>query len=127
MFLKKNRADKKEIAHIFSKGVFVNSNNITLKYLIQSKANNAHTIKHTSFIVPKSTAKSAVDRNLLRRRGYAVLANCIDHLPSGFLGVFIFNKKSMDFFGKKSKDRIKNKESIQYLENEIKNILTKIN
>lgn len=121
MFLKINRVDKSIIKQIFTKSRFINSANITLKFILNNKLP-----KRVSFIVPKSTSKKAVERNLLRRRGYSVLSKYLDTLPFGFMGVFVFNKKSVFYFGLKSKNKLKNRESIKNLENEIKNLLNKI-
>ena len=63
-------------------------------------------------IEKKNKEKFAVIRNLLRRRGYSALQKNIKLSPFGLLGVFIFKKYQDD---------------ILMLENEIKNIFSKIN
>ncbi|MEK7080826.1 MAG: ribonuclease P protein component [Patescibacteria group bacterium] len=108
MLPKKNRADKKAVERIFREGKFVNSPNLTFKFIL---ANNP-VLPRISFIVPKDIAKLAVRRNLLRRHGYFVLEKHIKQFPSGLLGVFIFKKYQDD---------------VLILENEIENILYKIN
>jgi len=107
MLPKKNRVDKKTIKKIFQEGVFVNSPNLTLKFL-KNKTGG----KRISFIAPKSVARLAIQRNLLRRLGYNALTKQMDKLPAGLVGVFIFKKNQKDLL---------------ILENEIKNILNKIN
>ena len=107
MLPKKNRASTKEVEKIFKEGNFLNSPNLTFKYF----KNNSKEIK-ISFIAPKSIAKLAVKRNLLRRRGYAALLKNTKLSPLGITGVFIFKKYQDD---------------ISILENEIKNIFSKIN
>mgnify|MGYP001618293616 CR=1 FL=1 len=107
MLPKKNRVSTKEVELIFKKGSFLNSPHLTFKYL----KNSQKQIK-ISFIAPKSVAKLAVKRNLLRRRGYSALGGYIDQFPLGLIGVFVFKKYQDD---------------ISILENEIKNILNKIN
>jgi len=107
MLPKKNRVDKKTIEKIFKEGKFVGSPNLTLKFLITNRDKN-----QISFITPKIVSKKAVKRNLLRRRGYAVLEKYFNKFPAGFLGVFIFKKYQ---------------DNILIIENEIKNILSKIN
>ena len=77
-----------------------------------------------SFIVPKTVSKSAVVRNLLKRRGYACIRKNISFLPHSFWGAFIFGKKSVLFFGSKKR---KNNPSVKNLDFEIKNILEKVN
>ncbi len=107
MLPKKNRVDKKNIDLIFKNGFFVNSPNLTFKY-IRFLDKNGYKI---SFVAPKSVSKLAVGRNKLRRQGYEVLKK-LDKIPNNLMGVFIFKKA------------IKNKAE---LENEVKNILSKVN
>jgi len=107
MLLKKNRVDKKLIDQIFKEGKFLNSPSFTFKFIKKSDL----PLK-ISFIAPKSVAKLAVKRNLLRRRGYSSLKKYFNQFPSGIVGVFIF-KKAVD--------------SVLEIENEIKTILNKIN
>jgi len=107
MFPKKNRVDRKIIDKIFKEGRFVNSSNLTFKFLVENGSN-----RRISFIAPKSAAKLAVKRNLLRRRGYSALERHIEQFPPGLIGVFIF-KKAIN--------------SVFEIENEIKNILNKLN
>ena len=107
MLPKKNRVSTKEVNQIFKGGNFLNSPNLTFKYL----KNNSQATK-ISFIAPKSVAKLAVERNFLRRRGYSALAKHFKLSPLGTTGIFIFKKYQDD---------------ILILENEIKNILNKIN
>lgn len=108
MLLKKNRADKKAVEKIFKEGRFLNSPNLTFKFIL----NNHSSPPRISFIVPKSVAKKAVERNHLRRLGYSILKKHLDSSPTGLLGVFVFKKYQDD---------------ILILENEVKNIFAKIN
>jgi ribonuclease P protein component len=108
MLKKKNRADKNAVGKIFKEGKFLNSLNLTFKYILTKDS----LIPRISFIVPKSVAKLAVKRNLLRRHGYTVLQKYTDQFPAGILGVFVFKKYQDD---------------VSIIENEIKNILSKIN
>jgi len=107
MLKKINRADKKTVEKIFKEGKFLNSLNLTFKFFKTPQAG-----KKISVIVPKSVAKLAVKRNLLRRLGYKALEKHISDFPTGVMGVFVFKKYQEDTL---------------MLENEIKNILTKIN
>ena len=107
MFPKKNRADKKAVEEIFKKGSFLGFKNVNLKFIQKKEL----TSPQISFIVPKTVEKRAVRRNYLKRRGYIILKKYFKHIPNGFLGAFIF-KKSI---------------SSLEIENEIKNILNKIN
>lgn len=96
------------VEKIFQEGRFFNSENLTFKFVLNKNSN----IPAISFIAPKSIAKLAVKRNLLRRRGYTALAKYINKSPPGLIGVFVFKKYQ---------------DSILILEDEIKNILNKIN
>jgi ribonuclease P protein component len=107
MLPKKNRVDKKEIDILFKKGKFVVSPSFTFKFIKNSAGE-----KKISFITPKSVAKLAVKRNLLKRKGYSVLKKYINQFPLGILGVFVFKKPEED---------------ISKIEDEIKNTLHKIN
>lgn len=107
MLHKKNRVDTKEVDKIFKEGKFIVSSSFTFKYFkISNKG-----VK-ISVIAPKSIAKLAVKRNLLRRRGYTVLSRYIDQFPLGIIGVFVFKKYQ---------------DNVSVIENEIKTILTKLN
>lgn len=108
MLKKKNRADKKDIDLLFKEGKFLNSLNLTFKYI----KNKEFLSSRISFVAPKSIAKLAVKRNLLRRRGYNALREYFDRLPAGILGVFVFKKYQDD---------------VLVIKNEIKEILSKIN
>ena len=107
MLPKKNRADTNEIDRIFKEGSSLNSPSLTFRYL-----KNAGATTNISFIAPKSVAKLAVKRNLLRRLGYNAIEKHINRFPPLLTGVFIFKKYNDD---------------VLILENEIKNILSKIN
>ncbi len=107
MLPKKNRAFTKEVDEIFKKGKFLSSSSLTFKYFKTS-----HKEIKISFIAPKNVAKLAVKRNLLRRRGYRVLEKHINQFPTGLVGVLVFKKYQDD---------------VSILENEIKNIFSKIN
>jgi len=104
---KKNRASTKEVETIFKRGHFLSSPNLTFKFLLTSGKE-----KKISVIAPKSVTRLAVKRNLLRRRGYAVLKKYLNQFPAGLMGVFIFKKYQED---------------VSIIEDEIKNILKKIN
>lgn len=107
MLKKINRADKKTVEKIFKEGKFLNTLNLTFKFLKTSQ-----TGKKISVLAPKSVAKLAVKRNLLRRLGYKALEKHLGSFPAGIMGVFVFKKYQDD---------------VLIIENEIKNVLTKIN
>lgn len=108
MLSKKNRADKKAVEQIFKLGKTLGLPNLTFRFLLEGNSISPR----ISFIAPKSVAKLAVKRNFLRRRGYDILKKYIHQFPLGLTGVFIFKK----FIS-----------STLEIENEIKNILIKIN
>jgi ribonuclease P protein component len=131
MLPKKNRLDRKAIEVIFKQNNFINSSNLTFRFLKDFSIKETR----TSFVVPKSICKKAVIRNLLRRRGYSCFAKVVEPkvkpffnfqgltLGSSFWGVFIFKKGGVEIFSKKRKERT---DSIQKLESEIKLILSKL-
>src|SRR4026208_2030615 len=104
---KKNRADRKAIEKIFKTGKFLTSPSLTFKFIRDNSP-----APRISFIVPKTVAKGAVQRNLLRRRGYVALGKYMGQLPGNIIGAFIFKKSTT---------------LVKDLENEIKNILSKVN
>ncbi len=105
MLSKKNRVSSKDVDLIFKSGKFISSPTFNFKF-IKTPSNQWK----ISFIAPKSVAKSAVRRNLLRRLGYSVLKK-INQSPFGIIGVFLFKK---------------NEDDVVVIENEIKNIFSKI-
>lgn len=124
MLPKKNRADRKTVEKVFKEGRFVNSANLSFKYKLIAGLSPI-----ISFTAPKTACKRAVGRNLLRRRGYAVFKKLTSppapspYKGEGVTGVFVFGKKSLEVFGGKKN---KSYNPILNLENEIKNILSKI-
>lgn len=104
MLPKRNRASKKDLEEVFKSGSFLNSKGLTLRYL-SSKSSKI------SFIVPKTLTKSAVKRNSLRRSGYLALKKYLKVSKEPLIkGAFIYKKKE-----------------VEDLENEIKEIFSKIN
>jgi ribonuclease P protein component len=117
MLKKRNRLTRKDVDMLFKGGKFVVSPNLTFKYSLEP----GRSTPLVSFIAPKTASKLAVKRNLLRRRGYAVLKGYFSQLPPSIIGAFVFGKKSFEVFG------AKNSLSKENLSNEIKKILSKIN
>jgi len=108
MLPKKNRADTKAVEKIFKEGRFLNSPNLTFKFILKGNSVSPQ----ISFIVPKTVSRLAVKRNFLRRLGYNALQKHLEQFPTGISGVFVFKKYQDD---------------TSVLENEIQNILSKIN
>ncbi len=94
MLPKRNRADKNTVEKIFKEGKFINSQNISFKYILDKD----FIIPHISFIAPKSMAKKAVDRNFLRRRGYFILKRYFDTPPLTHCWCISFWKKWSKYF-----------------------------
>jgi ribonuclease P protein component len=107
MLPKKNRADKGAVDEIFKEGRFFNSPNLTFKFTLK----NTTPFPRISFIVPKSVAKKAVDRNKLRRLGYSVLEKYIKKISPQIVGALVFKKYQEDS---------------SIIENEIKDLFHKI-
>ncbi|OGI81883.1 hypothetical protein A3I95_00430 [Candidatus Nomurabacteria bacterium RIFCSPLOWO2_02_FULL_44_12] len=108
MLPKKNRAGRREIEKIFQKGKFIFSSGLNFKFILNRNGEN----RRISFVVPKNIVQTAVKRNLLRRRGYVALKKYLNKFPAGILGTLIFKKPE---------------ENISIIENDIENILNKIN
>lgn len=108
MLPKKTRVNTKEIDLIFKNGKFIVSPSLTFKFIL----NSSNIPARISFIAPKNVAKLAIKRNLLRRRGYRALGKYIFEFPLGLVGAFVFKKFQDD---------------VVIIENEIENILRKIN
>ncbi|MDO8659395.1 MAG: ribonuclease P protein component [Candidatus Parcubacteria bacterium] len=109
MLPKKTRVNTREIDRIFKDGKFITSPSLTFKFILNYTSTS--TPSRISFIAPKSIAKLAVKRNLLRRRGYRALAKYIDQFPLGLIGAFVFKKMEED---------------ISIIENEIEKILHRL-
>ncbi len=88
---KKQRLEKKLIREILQKGRTVHNNNISLKYLIKSDRQKAF-----AFIVSAKTVKKAVNRNLLKRRGRAIVFKLLPRIEKGLLALIFFKKGSKE-------------------------------
>ena len=86
MLPKKNRVDKKTLTRIFKEGKSISSSFLTFKFMRGSAG------KRVSFTAPKTVAKLATKRNLLRRRGYQALEKHFKNMPDNIKGVFIFKQ-----------------------------------
>ncbi len=119
MSLKVGRIGKKDIEQLFKKGRYITTPHLTLKFLNNLNFNEKSKI---SFITPKTVSKKAVERNILRRRGYAILKNNLIKIPDNFIGVIIFGKKSCPLFGGR---KTKKNNPFVNLSEEIKNLFEK--
>jgi ribonuclease P protein component len=125
MLPKKNRADTKVVEQIFKGGKILNSQSLTFRFikvesnpkLLTKSTESSYSIQKSlepriSIIIPKTVSRLATKRNFLRRLGYNALKKYIAQFPAGIVGVLVF-KKPID--------------SVIDIENEIKNVLNKIN
>ena len=122
MLPKKNRANKKEFDLIFKNGKFVSSPNLTLKY-IKNIENVGFLSYKFAFVVPKTVSKKAVERNSLKRKGFSLLNDILKEKPLKIGAIFIFGKKSLEFFGGNKR---KDKNPRENLKKEILFLLNKI-
>jgi len=105
MLPKNNRVPRKTIDQIFKAGRSVNSPSLNFKFILKPG------ISQISVIAPKGVAKSAVKRNLLRRRGYSALRKQFQDVPSGIQGALILKSPTL---------------TTELFEKEIKIILSKL-
>lgn len=92
MLAKKNRLSRALFDTLLKSGVSFHSPNLSFRTLVSQKEPSKF-----SFVVSKKVSKSAVKRNQLRRRGYAILQNTLKQEDKGkmnktVLGAFFFKK-----------------------------------
>lgn len=91
MFPRKERVEKAVFDTLLKSGSVVNSGNVSLRYLTQpSNSKNKY-----SFVVSGKVSKSAVERNLLKRRGRYVIRKNSDRIKTPFICVFFFKPGSV--------------------------------
>ena|SRR3989344_3740940 len=92
--LKKNQKTKRaEFAPIVSRGLAFHATHLTLRTrLVKEKFLDTPTF---SFVVSRKIARTATKRNLLKRRGYAILNKQIKNIKQGYKSVFFFKKDSL--------------------------------
>lgn len=91
MLPKKNRISRALFVNLLKDGAFFHST--TASFRVVRMAPNSPS--RFSFVVSKKVSKSAITRNLLRRRGYSVLQNTLGRekmKTGGFLGAFFLKK-----------------------------------
>jgi ribonuclease P protein component len=64
--------------------------------LLSVYRNDSNQISKFSFSISKKNIKSAVKRNLLRRRGYSVIEKNLKNIKPGFIFMFSFKKEALD-------------------------------
>ena len=88
MLSKQNKISRKTFLNIFKKGLVIFAPNISLRYFKTNKENNPK----FSFVVSKAVDKKAVNRNLLKRRGYSIARKHIKKIKNNCFFIFFFKK-----------------------------------
>ncbi|MFA5841620.1 MAG: ribonuclease P protein component [Candidatus Paceibacterota bacterium] len=93
MLSKTKRVKKALFPKVFSSGKAFHSPYLTMR-IVPSRTSppRPDEMSRFSFVASKAVAKNAVDRNLLRRRGYAAISKLGNLLPSGLIIVFFYKK-----------------------------------
>ena len=87
MLSRKNRIPRSDFKS-FGRSVIFHSPTLFLS--LYKKQNQS--VSQFSFSCSKKVSKSAVQRNMLRRRGYASIAKMLERIQSGYYFVFSFKK-----------------------------------
>lgn len=91
MLNKQNRVNKHLFGDIIKKGVSYYTQNISLK-IIKTEDNKPK----FAVSVPKKEVKTAVKRNLLKRRVFSILGKTAVKTKSGFASVFFVKKGALN-------------------------------
>src|SRR6476620_3631920 len=91
MLPKKKRVERTIFPETLGRGKSAYSPFLNLKCLKRSDKNESK----FSFVVSKAVAKKAVQRNLLRRRGYSVIKDNQSKIKESFTCIFFFKKESV--------------------------------
>lgn len=92
MLSKQNRVNKHLFGDIIKKGVGYYAQNISLKII-----NTTDEKPKFAVSVPKKEVKTAVKRNLLKRRVFSILEKTALKTKFGFVAVFFLKKGALDF------------------------------
>ena len=93
MLPKTQRVGKELFPKIFSGGRSFSSPHLSVRVLPPASDGGVG-INKFSFTVSKTVSKKAVQRNLLRRRGYSAIKKTVKETSPGFVCVFSFKKGS---------------------------------
>ena len=93
MLPKKQRTPKATFEMVLKEGRPFFSPYLTLKLI--KKTSEINQKSRFSFVVPKAVAKKAVDRNFLRRRGYAAISANRSGINNGFLCILFLKKEAL--------------------------------
>ena len=111
MLSKPHRTPRALFGNVLKKSKQFHSPHFTLRVSFLPREEK---VSKFSFVTPASVSKKAVERNLLRRRGYAVIRKNLDKIKTPCLG---------GFFSKKGAASLK----FQELEKEITDLLRQSN
>ena len=93
MLKKKYKIKKTAFLEIISKGKTFHSSHITLRVL--RKKAGEHNDPLFSFVVSSKIARNATDRNLLKRRGYAIIKKIFNTISKRNYAYAFFLKKGV--------------------------------
>ncbi len=93
MLPKKQKIQRSLFPKTFSGSKTFPSPFFTLRVFFDKK--NSTTSSRFSFVVSAKVAKSAVARNILKRRGYTVMKKNISSIKPGYICAFFFKKESI--------------------------------
>lgn len=103
MLPKKIRIQRRDLKNLKEKGFWFNSDILSL--CLYKNIDFPFNLSKFSFSCSKKVQKSAVKRNLLRRRGYSALSFYIKDIKDGFYLIFSFkNKNTIPSFSDIKKD-----------------------
>lgn len=88
MLPKRQRVTRALLLDVKAHGKAFHSNVATLRILPTSETLGVGTSSAFSVVVSKKVARSAVERNTLRRRAYQALANIFGNIQDPYVGVF---------------------------------------
>lgn len=92
MLSKKQKVNKKLFEEVFNEGRVFHSDFLYLKIsLLENKSDKSK----FAFTISKKIAKKASDRNLIKRRGFAILRENKENILNGFVIIF-FTKKGIE-------------------------------
>ena len=102
MLPKNRRINTTLFAEVLKNGRSFYSKNISLSVFHKIGLYNTR----FAFVVSKKVAKRAVDRNLLRRRGYSALLDVVDNTKPSFANIIFLKKGSESLKFKDFKEEI---------------------
>jgi ribonuclease P protein component len=93
MLPKERRISRKEFKEFLKKSRSVYSENASLSVYGDGTSKNP---TRFACVVSKKVANKAVERNKIRRHGYAIIQENIEYIRPGFIAILFFKKGSGD-------------------------------